>query len=714
MTSYKNEGFYLKNFTDIQDVPDIKLPKFASSRENLVRAFALAKDTRIEDTYSSQTEENTIKAQQMGQRFTDLLRLLRHENISKEREDAVCDMIQQVALHNHSDFPAGINPLKQRSEGKPWAQDAFDYLYYMAMRKLSEQKLPDIDYQDKKQLAECAAEQNAYSSILLDLVQFSDGDYEEKLAKKYTDFKQLKEKLTVAGLLERAIGNLSSSEVLLPHLTARIVADQFQDQMAGNSRICAAEGIDLEQLVSLKEQVKEFLDSIDGKEKQLNDYLQRKPNAACPLMLHNKKWCISPMYDTKTPKLDFETIKDCSMQDPQQRALLFDELFNPFPDAPAHYVEPAYKRIYIDGKNAYDLYKDQFQGSEAEIAQAVKAKILNVLEAGNSRVEFARIVQQLDGHETAVVVPVRADLKALDIHKKWYQPSMVKQEEQLWSKDPDAAVRQTSIAQQAESRQDGQFYQYLLDSVDAVYQKYTPDSERLKARAEALKIQKIYAFMNAARKRERAEQFLLKQEDAHYKKLAEQNKIPTSRSTASETFSLADACCEEIMENLVKEIQTGLHIGIADSVCRNRLMAFRQIMESIGMEQNDVDAYAEKLEPEQKAAFESFRSWEKKLVSQEDHEPIQLPDGIANIQTAAGFLTNIYKNIYYDKFGYVNHFNPDFMDTLVHTIKIPKEAKLSFDALMEKTKAPAALSSITKKPELSSPNKEHTHTAKHS
>lgn len=714
MTSYKNEGFYLKNFTDIQDVPDINLPKFASSRENLVRAFALAKDTRIEDTYSSKTKENTIKAQQMGQRFTDLLRLLRHEYISKEREDAVCDMILQVSLHNHSDFPAGINPLKRRSEGKPWAQDAFDYLYYMAMRKLSEQKLPDIDYQDPKQLTAYAAEQNAYSSILLDLVQFSDGAYEERLAKKYTDFKHLKEKLTVAGFLERAIGNLSSSEVLLPHLTARIVTDQFQDQMAGNSRICAAEGIDLEQLVSLKEHVKEFLDSLDGKEKQLSDYLQRKPNAACPLMLHNKTWCISPMYDTKTPKLNIETIKDRSMQDPQQRALLFDELFEPFPDAPAHHVEPAYKRIYIDGKNAYDLYNDQFQGSETEIAQAVKAEILNVLETGNSRVEFARIVQQLDGYETAVVIPVRADLKALDIHKKWYQPSIAKQEEQLWSNDPDAAARQVLIAKQAEDRQAGQFYQYLLDSVDAVYQKYTPASERLKARAEALKIQKIYAFMNAARKSEQADQFLLKQEDASYKKLAEQSSIPNFRSTVSEPFLHADACREEILETIVKEIKTGIHIGMADSVCRNRLRAFRQIMESIGMEQNDIDAYAETLKPEQKAAFELLRNWEKKLVSQENYEPIQLPDGISNIQTAAGFLTNIYKNVYYDKFGYVNHFNPDFMDTIVHTIKLPKESKLSFDALIEKAKEPATLSSITKKPELSSPNKVHILAAKHS
>lgn len=712
MNPYKNEGFYLKNFTDIQDVPDINLPKFASSRENLVRAFALAKDMNIKNTYPSQAEEDTIHAQQMGQRFTDLLRLLRHERISKEQEDAVCDMIQQVALRNHSDFPAGINPLKQRSEGKPWAQDAFDYLYYMAMRKLSEQKLPDIDYQDKKQLAECAAEQNAYSSILLDLVQFSDGDYEEKLAKKYTDFKQLKETLTVAGLLERAIGNLSSEEVLLPHLTARIAADQFQDQMAGNTRLRAAEGIELEQLVSLKEEVRELLDSIDGREAQLNDYLQRKPNGTCPLMLHDKKWRISPMYDTKTPKLDFEVIKDRYMQDPQQRALLFDELFEPFPDDPAHHTEPAYKRIYIDGKNAYDLYKDQFQGNEADIAQAVKAEILEVLASGNSRVEFARVVQQLDGQAKAVIVPVRADLKVLDSHKKWYQPSIAKQEEQLWSKDPDADARQESIAQQAESRQDGQFYQYLLDSVDAVCQKYTPDPERLKARAEALKIQKMYALMNAARKREQVEQFLLKQEDASCKKQIEQYKASYSGNPMYDPSIHVSTCCEEIMENVVKEIQTGIHIGMANSVCRDRLRAFRRIMESLGIEQNDVDAYAINLKPEQEAAFAYLRSWEKELVNEEDSAPIHLPEGIANMQMAARFLTEIYKNVYYDKFGYVNHFDPNFIDKITSAVKIPNEPKLSFDALVEKAKGPVLLSSKTKEPELSSHNSMHTRTAK--
>lgn len=251
------------------------------------------------------------------------------------------------------------------------------------------------------------------------------------------------------------------------------------------------------------------------------------------------------------------------------------------------------------------------------------------------------------------------------------------------------------------SYENDSFYDHMLDSIYTVCLEYMePEAssalKRRKERAETEKLKKMFAFMNAARKAEKAEQFFQKREHAYYERLMEQNKIPYFQNDPHHSFVRADACREEILETIVKEIKTGIHSGMAASVCRNRLKMFRQIMESVGVEQKDVDVYAVKLNPEQKEVFEYLRNWENNFVKQEDHTEIQLPNGISDVQTAVSFLADIYKNVYYN-------LSPDFMEKITPIVTIPKKSKMSFDALMEKSKEPTAMSAKTRNADLSSP-----------
>jgi len=892
MGRYENTGNYLNGldstwgddkFRELGTKTTLKTLYRRASRENLVRALDLASGTALENTFSPEGGGEIAGHRQTGQRFADLLELVAREHDAKkeaqeEKSDAepgeqkeqvdsglekkktdIALMIQNVYIAGHYDFPGGHNPLANL-DSPTWATDALDYMYYMAVRKMAEQRLPDIDYQDPKQLKEHADACKAYGNIMLDLAQISDGAYTEHLAEKYPDFKQRKEDLSRVALAEQAIAVLGTEPVkpqnkkqMIEYLQARIIVDQYGEHLRGKTCQEAAKDLDFRQLAGMPVFVTEFLETLkwtkEGmldvtsgeKERMAADYLDRKPNSFCPIIVKGDQMYLSPVFDKRIPKLNLDQVKEEFVKGSKHKAEIFDKLFDQFPDDPTHNTEPAYKRIYIDGKNAYDLFKGNYKGTEQEIEAAVKADIMDTLTKGVNRVELARMVQQRDGQVKAHVVPVRADLKVLDANKRWYQHSLAKQEEKLWTDDPEAVSRRAAIATEAQTRHQDNFYRGILEAANAVRREYMgtepgkkadfleaerrmkaePDLARewgIQKLAQAYKKVKevpkvlrdssghnilyedavsavqivsaaqegissynmkdlaigrqfqeyiditdkmiamempdefyqtyeleqlrenrkvfqrrwdredqasqekpLTAEEQAYRAFKRGETLADMQEEAgrrfadkllpyadaladqmnllenrdiiamgddarraeldehflgtyrHYNKLSSEGRTPYSEASAYEPFQRVRACNEKVIETVAAKIKDKFNLDAVPEVCRNQFRAIRQVMESIGLDQQEVDSYAEKLNPEQRSVYEYVRSWERNLVRQSEQEPITLPEGIASTKDALDAVVDIYKNAYYDKLGIVNRKDPYFMDKLQEKVKVPED-----------------------------------------
>lgn len=903
MARYENSGVYLTDFENEWDDDrfsklgvklDLKTLYRTPTRENLARAFAVAKGMKLEDTYEAEDGSVHSDHHQMGQCFIDLLTLAAEEKemleekekaekekaekeeaekenekenaenpeadnenadqkeeekkpesaVPKERTEAVCNFIQQIYTQGHHDFPKDINPLKQRSEGKPWAQDALDYAYYMTLRAFEERKLPDIDYQNPEEVKKIAKEQKACATIIQDLVQISDGVYGEHIEEKYPGFEEEKIHLSDAALMINMISDLAieltnppSERDLLNHLAARNVFDQYGAKLRGKSLLqdIVTEKTSAEILAD-KMTINQFIDTLNFEamtpvEQMTLDYVNRKPESCCPYILKDGKFYLSPAVDKRIPKLDLGKVSDNFAKGPAHKAVIFDQLFGEFPNDPSLPAEPAYKKIYIDGKNAYDLYKDKFNGNETDI----KAAILDTLVLAKSRVEMVRTVQQANGQVKAFAVPVRADLKLLDNDKKWYQHSLEKQEEKLWSHDPEAASRKAAIEKAEEEKHKNNFFKNILNAANEVRREYMgtdpiekekfvnaeremqkdfdvarewgilklaqaysqideaarllqersagryatfedamsivhmvasaeegvsehnfqnmaigrqfkkyadlidnavkgevpedfyekndletvkrqltyfrekwaredeeakenpltkeeqairdfkrgdtlegfretigrhfiaqlhPFAESLKEYVENKKNNIILTLENDARRAELDEKFLghLKE----YKNLGMNEKFPCSDTSAYDPFRRVRECGEKVIEAVVETIRGNFNLQAAPDVCRSQFLAIRRAMEAIGMDQKEVDDYAEKLRPEQKETFQYIRSWEKEFVRENENDPIHLPKGVKNLEEAVTFVTDIYKNVYCDKMGYLNRLEPDFMDRMEH------------------------------------------------
>lgn len=793
----------------------------------------------------------------------------------QRKKDNISAMVQEVYVAGHYDLPEHINPMDNQ-DSQTWVADALDYMYYMAVRKMTEVKIPDIDYRVPAQVKECADACGAYGHIMQDLVQISDGEYGDHLAEKYPDFKQRKEELITAALVELAVADLGTEMdappkkgQMLKQLKARMIMEQYGERLRGNmcgraEEMAAFHNLAMIQMVaapfleSLKWNEDHTLDTAAGeKEQALADYMDRKPDSFCPIIVKGDQVYLSPVLDKRTPKLDLDQVKEDYARG--KKAAIFDKMFEEFPDDPTHNTEPAYKRIYIDGKNAYDLFKGNYKGTGQEIEEAVKADIVDTLAKGTNRVEMARMVQQRDGQMKAYVVPVRADLKVLDANKKWYQPSMAKQEEKLWTSDPEAAVRREAIAKEAQTRNQDNFYKGMLEAANAVRREYMgtdkakkedfleaerrmqaepelarewgiqkmaqayqtvkevpnllhgrggnidygqavaavqmvsaaqegvnncslndlavgrqfkeavdtvdkiiamempdafyntyeleemkrqrevykrrwdredqqakehpltqeeqdyrmykraetlddlreeagrrfegkmlPYAEVLADRMKDIENRDIIALADDARRAELDEHFIGKEKA--YKKLTEEGNVPHSDVSAYDPFNRVRSCNEKVIETVTKKFQDGFNPEAAPDVCRGQFRALRQVMESIGISQQEVDAYAENLNPEQKAAYEYVRSWEKNLVRQEEGKPIELPNGISNIKEASDLVAGIYKHAYCKKMGFVNRLDPVFMEKMQEKVKVPAmepitRTKVDYKTLQAKEKA---------------------------
>ena len=765
-------------------------------------------------------------------------------------------MVQNAYVAGHYDFPEGRNPLADPNS-PTWATDVMDYMYYMAVRKLTDQKIPDVDYRDPEQLKSCAEACTAYRQIMQDLVQISDGDYEQQMVQKYPDFKEKKEALSTAALIQKAYAVLGREQTgpldnqqLVEQLQARMIMEKYGEVLRGKTCEEAAKNVSFQDFARMPLLAAEFAETLTWneddtlntdageKERMVADYLDRKPGSFCPIVVKGDQFYLSPALDKRIPNLDLNQVKEDFAKGQGRKAQIFDKLFDEFPDDPIHNTEPAYKRIYIDGKNAYELFRGNYKGTEQEIEAAVKADIIDTLAKGTNRVEMARMVKQQDGQMRAYVVPVRADLKVLDADKKWYQHSLAKQEEKLWSNDSEADARRADIAKDACARHQDDFYKGLLEAANAVRREHmgtdpekkadfleaerrmkaepdlarewgiqktaqaykqmkqipkvlrsepgqdisyedavsavriaaaaqdgisncnfndlaigrqfkeyadtadkimtmelpdefyeTYEMEQLKKNQEAY--QRRWAREDAAamvnpltekeqayREFKRAETLAdLKEEagmryaaqkllpfaeelagrmellenrdiiamaddtrreelDAHflgtyrnYKKLRSEGTMPHSEASAYEPYRRVRACEEKVIETVASKIKNNFNPEATPAVCRNQFRAVRQVMENIGINQQEMDAYAEKLDLEQRNAYEYIRSWEKQLVRQNDDQPIQLPEGVASVKDALDTVVDIYKNAYCDKLGFVNRIDPYF----VEKVKVPED-----------------------------------------
>ena len=773
-----------------------------------------------------------------------------------QRKPEIGLMVQNAYVAGHYDFPEGRNPLADQ-DSPTWASDVMDYMYYMAVRKMTEQKLPDVDYRDPEQLKSCAEACEAYCHIMQDLVQISDGAYEQQMVQKYPDFKERKEALSAAALVQKAYAVLGQEQTgpfnnqrMVEQLQARMIMEKYGEVLRGKTCEEAAKNVSFQDFARMPLLAAEFAETLTWneddtlntdageKERMVADYLDRKPGSFCPIVVKGDQFYLSPALDKRIPNLDLNQVKEDFAKGQGHKAQIFDKLFDEFPDDPIHNTEPAYKRIYIDGKNAYELFRGNYKGTEQEIEAAVKADIIDTLAKGTNRVEMARMVKQQDGQMRAYVVPVRADLKVLDEDKKWYQHSLAKQEEKLWNNDPEADARRADIAKDACARHQDDFYKGLLEAANAVRREHmgtdpekkadfleaerrmkaepdlarewgiqktaqaykqmkqipkvlrsepgqdisyedavsavriaaaaqdgisncnfndlaigrqfkeyadtadkimtmelpdefyeTYEMEQLKKNQEAY--QRRWAREDAAamvnpltekeqayREFKRAETLAdLKEEagmryaaqkllpfaeelagrmellenrdiiamaddtrreelDAHflgtyrnYKKLRSEGTMPHSEASAYEPYRRVRACEEKVIETVASKIKNNFNPEATPAVCRNQFRAVRQVMENIGINQQEMDAYAEKLDLEQRNAYEYIRSWEKQLVRQNDDQPIQLPEGVASVKDALDTVVDIYKNAYCDKLGFVNRIDPYF----VEKVKVPED-----------------------------------------
>lgn len=235
------------------------------------------------------------------------------------------------------------------------------------------------------------------------------------------------------------------------------------------------------------------------------DYLQGKSDSVAPVFVRNGKAFPSPSYAPTGANFNLREYQE----DYKAGRLsgVFDQFMSRYPESPDSHSEPAVKRFYIDGKNAYDLFRRKYEKLESETAirACIKADIMKAVIDAKQRVEFVQIERQKDGMPKAVVQPVHADLTVLDENKKWYQSSRQKQAEKLWSQDSGSKARREALCREVEERQRGR----LLASVSGnfLYRKVIEDMKQAGATGRSPEQQGFDNLRRAIPKEELPEEF---------------------------------------------------------------------------------------------------------------------------------------------------------------------------------------------------------------
>lgn len=368
-----------------------------------------------------------------------------------------------------------------------WAKRLFDEMYYTGMKKLMDYPYPEIDYSNHDQLNQYADQFHALGMMGADLVQgISDKEHimEKRIAENHPDITELIDNLALNSKIRKAMSDVNltiedpiESKDLQAALEGRIILDIYGANLSGMSAEDASKFSSLSEANRVNAYVADFLENCKPeKYQQVKDYIEGKPNAVAPFYMKDGIRYMNAAFDNKIPNFDLP-----KMSVSASNAEKFDSVFAEFKDHPSLPSEAAVKRIYIDGKNAYDMFKNQYQGDENGYEDYVKEEIVRTLTGAKQRVEFLRMDMDRDGFPKATIVPVTANLSGLDAQKKWYEHSLVKQMNQLWSNDKERENRRSQLAKDAEERQRAKmlsaayhssFYNDTIDELNKIQIKY--------------------------------------------------------------------------------------------------------------------------------------------------------------------------------------------------------------------------------------------------
>lgn len=482
-------------------------------RENVARAFMMTCGRTLEDTFDpGKTKERIIFGKQFAvllEKAAEFIRLnLNDDNLRSGMVTGISNDFfrknpdAREIVGKRAEFPKTNDDdydekeiRKWRREEQRWAQRLLEEMYYTAMKNVMETPYPDIDYSNAEGIRTFA---DSYQ-VILDMGKAFAGNekpektvYKEKyenitvqIAKRHQDINALMEQLKINNMIRSAVldacvdpGKPFRKEKLEQALNGKMVLELYGKDLAGMSGSEAAKKHSLEELKGIKDLAQQIAKEEYKSEQyqQIKDYLEGKPEGISPFYLNGGKVVRNAAFDRRTPSFNFSKLPDTLL-----KADMFDQVFSEFKDHPSIQEDSAVKRIYIDGKNAYDMFKDKYHGTESMIEEQVKKEIVQAVMDAKKRVEFARIDITNNGQPKVTVVPVTADLSGFDEGKKWYESSVVKKAGNLWKNDREQGKRRTEISKEVEDRQrtkmalagyDNSFYNNILKKMNDIRRGY--------------------------------------------------------------------------------------------------------------------------------------------------------------------------------------------------------------------------------------------------
>lgn len=643
-----------QKYTDVSRATGIRALHRHDSRENIARACMLTCGYSLEETFEKDSDRKAF-----GKEFTALLEVASGK---AELEDPSNDRsFQEQArrgINRFFDANPEIEEKFNREYGKNpadfndkrMAQWTLEEMYYAAMKKVSEIRLPDIDYSNRDQLRSITDRCAVVDTLGNNLNQGLDDGMGRKLNDRYSDLEAYRKGLGAGYDLIKAFkdATMELSDPIDPNklglvLGGKMQVDMFGQRLAGASMKEAAQMYTSEDLSFVNSSALPFLinEIKESQYKQVMDYIEGKPRSVAPFyMIEERERQESKNREiiTKTPVLSaaYDQEKITFSVDPSalrtRKVYGFDALMKSVKENPAVHAEDPVKRIYIDGKNAYEMFKDKYQGkgTEKEIEDKIKGDIVDALCKVKQRVELARMDLDSKGNPVASVHTIEIDPRDLERTKKWYQSSFNKKAEKLWMNDEGRDGRVSGIIEHAEERQRAQI---LSNAYNSSF--YT-------------------GILNEMR-------------EAHRANSDQEAQV---RDTA-----VMDRMSAKILETLSHENKS------ADF--RNDIRSIRSLMETAGVTQADMNAFAESLSGETKASFEQIRIWEKNVIHGDPNAAIPSA-GDMNVGESVKFMLTMYQNAYYNKLGYEDKLDPAFksQNHVMAEANVEKKAVTYHDLLL--------------------------------
>lgn len=587
------------------------------SRENIARAFMLTCGYSLDDIfYGSETLQHNF-----GKSFAALL-----ETASGYTDDPIKEtpaaQLTQIFFKENPDAKKRINEADYPNT-KIRNQQILEEIYYTAVKKISEITYPDINYSTLDELRPYADRLHAVSNIGIHLSQGFDRDHGQalyaRIREKHDDLDIYTNRISLNNDLQKAIaaactdiGDPIEYPKLLEALGGRMVLNLYGNKLAGASIEELQKMYTFEEISYTKCAANEILPDLDPLQyPQVRDFIEGKPKSVAPYYINeeiiengNRKIIVrnpvkAAAYDLRIPKFNF-TNKNLSLP----KALLFDQVLDHYKENPAVCAEPAVKRIYIDGKNAYDMFKTKYQGSEMEIQEHVKEEIVKTLMNARHHVEIARMDRSHDGKPVACVRPIKADFTVLDQRKRWYQSSFVKKADKLWKNDPGRRTRASAIIKAAEVRQTANLLSNTYYS----------------------------AFYSNIR-----------------------NEISTIRMESTDDPMKQRSCNIKIMETMTQKMRDNISSENNPEGFKNDIRSIRSLMETVGVSQEDMHKFGTSLSGEQKQAFHQIRSWEKTVLNRAPGTRIPSAAENLDVKACVDRMLKMYQSAYYNKLGYEKH-----------------------------------------------------------